>query len=259
MLLSDQPALTESLRSAFAATGEASAGVLSRAISIDFSFDFRDPQSILAARGQVGTLITRINQDQLLMVRATMGRAVEEGLTVRRTARILHPMLGLRHDWAAAPFNLAQEIRDGHAAAATGRRLDAATKQQIRSRIRAGTVTEDFIDEMMGRYTHSLRRRRALDIARTEGIRAAAMGREASWKQARRKGHLTDQARRHWVVTPDERLRETHAAVPDLNPDGVGLDEPFETPLGPVFHEPLEPLCRCSVALVPNRNTGGLI
>jgi hypothetical protein len=50
-------------------------------------------------------------------------------------------------------------------------------------------------------------------------------------------------------VTPDDRLRETHAAVPGMNPDGVALDGTFETPLGRSSGPPLEPLCRCGEGL----------
>ena len=258
-VLGRREGLRELFTRGYTATGTASAGVLSRALSVDFAFDVRDPNSIIFARRSTGTLITRIDRDQLLKIRGILGRAQVEGIPPRATARILHGTVGIRHDWALAPSRLRQEILDGHVAAATSRRLDAATKAQIRSRVNAGTVTDSFLDDVVGRYEHSLLRRRARDIARTETIRATAAGREQSWRQALRHGVIDQRARRFWIVTPDERLRETHAAVPVDNPDGVGIDEPFDTFLGPVMHEPLEPLCRCGVGLVPNPDRGGAV
>lgn len=251
-VLGRREGLRELFTRGYLETGGAAGSVLARSLGVDFSFDARDPNSIIFARRSAGTLVTRIDRDQLLTIRGILGRSQVEGIPPRRTARILHGTVGIRHDWALAPSRLRQEILDGHAGAATSRRLDAVTKQEIRSRISAGTVTDDWLDDVVGRYEHSLRRRRALDIARTETIRSGAAGREASWRQAVRHGVLDSNARRFWIVTPDERLRETHAAVPFDNPEGVGINEPFDTFLGPVMHEPLEPLCRCGVGLVPN-------
>jgi hypothetical protein len=57
-------------------------------------------------------------------------------------------------------------------------------------------------------------------------------------------------ARRVWIVTPDARLRPEHAAIPRMNPDGVGLDEPFRTPDGDFLNPPIDPNCRCGVGLI---------
>lgn len=246
------------LTRAYGATGEASGEALAAALGVDFTFDFRDPLSIQYARTHTGTLIKWITDDQLLAVRGIMDRAQVEGIPPRKAARYVHQIVGIRQDWAGAPLNLRQEILDGHAAAATSRRLDAALKAEIRSRIRRGTVTEEWLDKVQERYAHSLRRRRALDIARTETLRASNAGQRQSWRDAQRKRVIPDTARRFWVVTPDERLRETHAQVPLDNPEGVALDQPFDTFLGPVDGPPLETNCRCGEALVPNPAEGGI-
>lgn len=257
--LGQRAGLAEIFRRGFGSTGQASAGVISEELGARFAFDFRDPNAIVAARSQVGTLITRIDRDQLLMVRGVMGRAFSEGLPTDRSARLIRDVVGIRHDWAQAPLNLRREIEAGQTAAATSRRLDAATKQRIRSRVSAGTVTPEFLDDVQETYAASLRNRRGLDIARTEGIRAANLGQDQSWRQARRRGVLSRKARRAWVVTPDDRLRETHAAVPFDNPDGVRIGEPFETFLGPVMFPPLETNCRCGVALMPDPSKSGIL
>jgi hypothetical protein len=63
----------------------------------------------------------------------------------------------------------------------------------------------------------------------------------------------TGRLRRFWVKTNDSRTRDAHRAVPDMNPEGVGMDEPYRTPLGPLMF-PRDPngsgantiQCRCA-------------
>jgi hypothetical protein len=81
-------------------------------------------------------------------------------------------------------------------------------------------------------------------------LRASHHGQHESWKQATRQGVLPATARRVWIVTPDARLRPEHAAIPRMNPDGVGLDEPFRTPDGDFLNPPIDPNCRCGVGLI---------
>jgi len=58
-----------------------------------------------------------------------------------------------------------------------------------------------------------------------------------------------EQTVRVWIITPDDRLCDICEAIPTLNPDGVGLDEPFLTPEGPVDDPPAHPRCRCATGL----------
>jgi hypothetical protein len=69
----------------------------------------------------------------------------------------------------------------------------------------------------------------------------------AAWRQAAADG-LVDpaQVRRHWVVADDERLCEVCEPIPNLNPGGVGLDEPFRTPIGALDGPTAHPRCRCT-------------
>src|SRR5262249_17573663 len=103
-------------------------------------------------------------------------------------------------------------------------------------------------------YRNALLRDRARTIARTETIDASSAGQRALWDEARRAGYLGDDARRHWIITPDERLCPACEEMPKLNPDGVPLGEPYQTPdggekMGPTLH----PRCRCAESLSPGR------
>lgn len=240
-------ALADHLEKIAAVTGQTSAGVLSDVLGVEVRFNAIDPNVIVYAREQAGTLIRAVSEDTVEAVRIVLAQGAWQGLTVDQQARAIREIIGLPPNWAEAPLNLATELRDGRFTSA--RRLSAVEKAQIRKRLREGTMTDEFVERMQGRYAASLINRRAKNIARTESSRAAHHGLRQSWKQAVRDGHLPETARRVWVVTPDDRLRPTHAAIPGLNEGGVGFDEPFATPSGSVMDPPYEPNCRCSMGL----------
>lgn len=241
-------ALADQLQRTAAATGQAGAEVLSGVTGIEVGFNSVHPNVVMFARAQAAELVKQVTEDVQEAIRIVVATAQAEGLTTVQQARAIREVVGLPPNWVNAPLNLARELREG--TFTETRRLSAIDKAQIRKRIREGTVDEAFVEQMERRYAESLTNRRALNIARTETQRAANHGQREGWKQARDQGVLPDTARRVWIVTPDDRLRETHAAVPTLNPGGVGLEEPFETPLGAVMGPPLETNCRCGEGLI---------
>lgn len=239
--------LTDLLHRTGQASAAASGEAVAAATGIDFRFDVTRPATILFARERTAALVVRVTDDVREAIRIVVGAGALEGLTVQQQARAIREIVGLPPNWAQAPANLAAELRAG--LFTDSRRLSAADKAVIRKRLREGTVDEAFIEEMQRRYGASLIHRRALNIARTETLRAAHYGQRDAWRQAVENGVLPKTATRRWVVTPDDRLRETHAAIPGMNPEGVGLDESFQTPFGPVLDPPAEPNCRCGVGL----------
>ena len=247
-LLAQDPALRDALYRTAVETGRAGANVLEDTAGIAFRFNSADPNIVLFARTQVAELVVAVGDDVKEAIRLVVALGSEYGITPVQQARAIRQVVGLPPNWAEAPLNLAAELRAGRFT--DTRRMSAVDKAQIRSRLAKGTVNEAFIDRMQVKYANSLRNRRALNIARTETARAANHGQNEGWKQATRAGVLPKSARRVWIVTPDDRLRETHRMVPIMNPDGVALDQPFQTPLGPSMGPPLEVNCRCSLGLV---------
>ena len=229
-------------------TGRAGADVLSGATGTTVRFNALHPDVVLFARQQAGELVVQVSEDVREAVRIMLAIGQAEGLTVVQQARAIREVVGLPPTWAAAPSNLRREIMDGHAAAATSRRLSAVEKAQIRSRIAKGTVTESFAESMQARYSESLVNRRARNIARTETLRASHHGQRMGWEQAMQDGALPRTARRVVVVTPDHRLE--HWMVPGMNEGGRGIDEPFQAPEGSFMNPPFRPLCRCGVGLI---------
>lgn len=234
-----------------AATGTSS--LLTDALSTAVVFDLTDPNTIMAARGQVAALVADLTTKQRLAIQDIVAKAAARGIPPAEQARQIREVVGLTQNLVDAPEALADDMRNGRIASATGRRLSAVDKARIRKAMKAGTVSDAFVKEMTDKYAASLRNFRALGIAGTETRRAAHDGQRHSWKQAIADGELPPEIRRFWIVTPDDRLRPTHAAIPGLNPVGVGMDEPFKTPIGPRLNPPIEPNCRCGVGLLMPR------
>lgn len=118
------------------------------------------------------------------------------------------------------------------------------TERQARAveRLRASGASADAV----ARYAQRLLRLRARTIARTETMAAANAGQQAAWQAAQRAGLLPLGAKRTWITTPDDRLCPLCQVV---GGQVVGIDEPFQTPLGAVMNPPLHPNCRCAIGL----------
>lgn len=117
----------------------------------------------------------------------------------------------------------------------TKRRLNAIDRSMIGRHMREGNFSQANIDAMVEKYYKSLLNKRAKDIARTESQNAVHNGQLEMWIQGIEQGLFDDTDRKFWIVTPDDRLRPTHAAIPMMNPFGVPITHSFITPFGPVM------------------------
>ena len=251
ILLGGDALLERALLAASRAMGRAGADVLAGVTGLETSFNAMSPNVVLFAREQAAQLVVGVSEDVREAIRIVIALGEEQGLTVVQRAQAIREIVGLPPNWARAPLNLAQELREGRFTAT--RRLSATDKAQIRSRLAKGTVDDAFIARMQARYTASLINLRAKSISRTETARAVSHGQREQWRDAQAQGVLPDNVRRVVIVTPDERLRELHAAVPGMNPDGVKIGEPFTTPWGLLMGPPwdADPYnCRCSEGLI---------
>ncbi len=241
-------ALEDPLARTARATGTASATILNKA-GFPLQFNAVHPNVVLFARDHAATLAVGMTADVREAVRTVVALGAQQGLTVVQQARAIREVVGLPPNWAGAPLKLGDAIRNGDISGATRRRLSATTKQEIRSRIKRGTVNQAFIEKMEARYAASLTNRRALNIARTETLRSANFGQQESWVQAKEQGVISPDSRRFWIVTPDDRLSPEHAQIPALNPVGRGIEEDFDTPDGPFLFPPSRTNCRCGIGL----------
>jgi len=88
-------------------------------------------------------------------------------------------------------------------------------------------------------------RARAQQIALTQAVTLVNAGLYFAIRQAAQGGPISASAvRRYWTAA--EGACPLCAAIPALNPAGVGVDEPFQTAVGPVLFPSVHPGCRCS-------------
>ena len=108
---------------------------------------------------------------------------------------------------------------------------------------------------MVASYRRKFVQHRARTIARTETRRAMSVGADLMWQQQIAAGNVdARQMVKEWVYTQDGRTRHAHRSIPDKNPDGVAMDRPFVSDLGPIRY-PGDPAasvantanCRCTV------------
>jgi hypothetical protein len=182
------------------------------------------PQALTAVETYAGTQIVEIGATTLRNVRDVLRRGFEEGRSMTQMMRDLEAFVGLTSRQTQALETLRQRLLD---AGKTRAQAQAAVERAARLALQ----------------------RRVEAIARTESIYASNAGNQGIWEEAARQGTLDrNRFRRYWLVTPDDRLcTVTCAPIPGMNPDGVRLDEPFQTPVGAVMFPPAHAQCRCAV------------
>lgn len=214
--------------------------------------DLMAPRSALWAEQHAGDLVAQITQT----TRDALGTAVRDAMAHGKTVgQLTREVRGI-----TLQVPLTTPLQTPGQQAQHVRALTGLTPRQVGQveRFREGLISRGLTGEKLvarvERKAAQLLRHRAELIARTESITAAAAGQQALWEAAEREGLLdTGRARRHWVVTPDDALCPNCRAVPRMNPDGVGLREPFQTPYGPLMHPTAHPSCRCAVVLTFTR------
>lgn len=190
-------------------------------------FDLTNPAAVRAVDTEVAILVREITEESRGAIRDLVRQSVQGAFDVRQLARQIRGSIGLTSRYATAVQRYHERLVDG--GMAEGR---AFTRSQA--------------------YADRLLRHRATTIARTEVIRATNAGQQTVWTDAQREGLLPHEAKRVWIVTPDDRLCELCAPMED---QAVGLQEPFQSlDVGAIDYPPLHPQCRCAIGIAPEES-----
>ena len=223
---------------------------------VSFVFNQANPRLASFAERQTTQRVREITEDVRGVVRDVVRDEALAGRNPRDTARRIRESIGLTRRQERAVANYRRLLENGDRAALEralrDRRFDSSVRRAV-SGDRA--LSDDQIDRMVGRYRERYLRYRSETIARTETIRALSGANQEFLQGYIDSGEIDErQVRRFWHYTFDERTRAEHRQIPAMNPDGVGMNEPFQTPLGPLMF-PGDPMgavsnvanCRCSV------------
>lgn len=210
-------------------------------VEIGIAFDRTSPTVVAYARDRAAQLVTRVRTETRQAIRELVTQSVSGEADLWRTAQRIRQVIGLRPDQVRAAERYRAELE---ALAASPRQVTEVTRMR---RLNSRGLTPERIDAWVERYRQRLRRQRAVLIARTEIVGAVNAGQLAAWRQAIAEGALPADARKRWVVTPDDRLCPR---CRPLNGQERRLEEPFLAEDGAmVLMPPLHPACRCVTVL----------
>jgi len=224
---------------AFAAGATAAISNLVASKQKGIAFDALNERAASIMRNRGAQMISGLTQTSKDGVKSVLERIIADGVNPNKAAKEIRQLIGLTDDQAQAVLNFRRQLELRQTLGLTPpneRRLNAIEQAKIRRHMKEGHFTTQNIDDMVERYYQSMLNKRARDIARTESMSAVNAGQNELWVQGLDLGILNDdEDRKFWIVTPDDRLRATHAAIPNMNPFGVKIRSYFITPFGLVF------------------------
>ena len=219
-------------------------------------FDSLPVGAVSAAEAYRAALVQDLTDSAREVVTQSVSANIIAGNNPRKTARDFRGVIGLSAQQELAVRNYRNYLETLNPEALRRSLRDARSDRTVARAIQDGVpLTEQQIESLVERYRQRSLKYRSEMIARVEAMRAVNMGEYESLLTAFNEGKLNKNLRRFWVVTEDERLRDAHRPIPEINKYGVAVNEYFVTPLGPMRY-PLDPdgvaanviHCRCRVA-----------
>ena len=198
-----------------------------RKVEFEFTFDIDNPFSIPWVQQHTADLVTLINTTTKDVVRGL----VEEGFRFGKPpAKIARQILN--------ETDIGLTIPQSRAVGALERRL-----------VEAG-LEEEEIARRTQRYSGTLLRERARNIARTETIGAEGQGLEDSWRAAKEQGFLSTKAHKEWIAAVGSG--RTCEICIGLDGQIVPVGESWQSSIVGTVDAPgrAHPSCRCGAAIV---------
>lgn len=230
-------------------------------------FNVRNPRAEAWLSEHSSFLVTRIAEEQRIVVRQHLVSGMEAGRNPRSvaldvvgrinrtTGRREGGVVGLSHAQEDAVRRARRDLQNGNYGDYLSRtRRDKRFDRTIQRAIKEGKpLTGDQITKIVNRYADSLLKLRGETISRTEALASLHAAQYEALRQLVDTGKVTaSQVRRVWDSASDFRVRPSHRAA---DGQSVGLDEDFVMPSGARMRYPGDPRggpaevvnCRCNV------------
>lgn len=245
--------VADAITGAAVAAAQQSARAVNALGEMNISFGITNPATVDFLRTYEMGLIRAMSQDALASVRTVIQAGVAAGRNPIDTARDVRQFIGLTDSQTQAVLNyrnaLQQGSRDALSRQLRDRRFDPTVARAARGE---SVLSSDQIDNMVSRYSARYLKYRSETIARTESTRALNAGNLQLWNQNAASGKVDAKTvTRKWVTAGDSHVRDSHA---EIDGDVVGLNEPFDTSLGPLMYpgdpngDPANTInCRCTL------------
>lgn len=222
-----------------------------KAADDSFAFDSFAPEVQDAIRQAQDDLIQQLEDDARDAIDTIISDGVMAGTDIEEVAANVKDMIGLTDTQAKAALNYQRMLENLDPGALQRALRNTDFDAVLQHSIDAGAdLSDDAIENMVSDYIDNYLDYRAATIAQTESSRAAAAGLHDAYSQAIDRGAMDgDSVRRHWLLG-DNPCPICESIVDNSEPDGVGVDEQFDSEDGPVDDPPVHPSCECSVDYV---------
>lgn len=220
-------------------------------------FDQANPKLMGVLDQYKRSLIRGLTEETRTTIEQIVSRSLQGGINPIETAREIRGHIGLTPSQERAVSNYRQALIDKPSEALNRALRDKRFDRSILN-AKDTALKPEQIDKMTARYRDRYLKYRSEVIARTESIRSLSMSGQALWEDMAEKGQVEEKRiRRLWIYTKDGKTRPAHrhGGIPTMNPDGVGLREPFKAPGGYTIMYPGDPQapasltiqCRCTL------------
>jgi hypothetical protein len=215
-----------------------------------FTFDSTTPKAQQATRDAQDRLIQQLDDDSRSTIAVVIANGERTGATAEDMAADIRDVIGLTDTQAQAVLNYQQMLYDLNPDALRRQLRNAEYDDDLQDAIDSGEdLSASAIGDMVDSYIDNYLDYRAATIAQTESTRAANLGLHDAYSQAVDRGAIPEEAiTRQWQL--GDAPCPICESIPDNNPDGVGLDDDFDSDDGPVSDPPVHPSCECSVDYV---------
>lgn len=219
-----------------------------------YGFDLYTDDVVQQLADYQAALIEGLDQDAQQTVLDAILSGVRAGDTPEAIVNDIRDVIGLTERQAVAVSNLRTMLEANSSDALSRALLSPGDAGTIRAAIAAGEpLGLDAIDEIVGNYADNSLAYRADMIAQTESVRASNLGLQDAYMQAIDRGVFpADAVRKFWLTALDERVCEICRPIPLDHPEGISMDDAFDTSDGTIDYPPAHPLCRCSIQVVTN-------
>lgn len=227
--------------------------VVGKSIGDRFSFDLYDETTQARIRAAQDDLIQQIEATARDTIETVVLSGAQEGLSPDDITADIRDLIGLTDRQAQAVLNYEAMLRDLDPTALERQLRNGQYDEVLQDAIDAGDdLSETMIGQMVDDYVDNYLDYRASMIAQTESTRAASAGLQDAYSQAIDRGAIpADAVKQFWQVATDERTCEVCLSIPDQNPDGVAINEPFDSIDGQMDAPPdPHPSCRCSLEII---------
>lgn len=223
-------------------------------LAIQVRFDTLAPYAVAALRDFESRAVDVLQRDIRAGFLAAIERGVSTGVNPIHTARRVRELIGLPDNLVRASQSYRDALLSGNVSDlrnAIDRQLRDARfdRSVLRAIADKAPVDPERVERMVAAYNRRALQFNAETLARTGTMDALNQGNRLAWRQAIDTGKvLVYELRRFWIVARDERTCPRCLTIPQLNPEGRGMDEPFVTPYdGLVMYPTLHFRCRCVV------------